>query len=340
MNEFDFHSVLGYAKKRSLSFREFVQKATDNPLQCLHTSSSLIAEGVKHFGYQIVIRSGEPTLSYKLFADPLNNGINAVCGQEFCAKQIVEVIESVGKDSGPSRGIVLVGPPASGKTQIVDLICMALEEYTKQADIKLYSFYFCFQDRHGQTLEIRPVFVHNPILLFPTSLQQNEELIHPRQKFFEHLQSQSRARGLIRIPTYYQHAALDKHNLDILQALLENPRNEGKSLLEIIDKYVRVEEIEFSNAQARGIANIDDMYQLRVRSQPMAMGKNLSTMLSEHLPGINLADYEGALVSANRGVLHIHDAFTTKADEAGSQEQYKPLLMLLGSGRASIESTQ
>ena len=341
MNDFNFERVLGHSKKSSLSFREFVEEAVNNPLQCLHTSSSLIAEAVKHFGYEIVVRSGEPTINYQVFEDPFSNGINEVCGQEFCAKQIIDVIESVGKESGPSRGIILVGPPASGKTNIVDLICQALEEYSKLPTVKLYSFYFRFSDGQDQRLEIRPAFAQNPILLFPTVLEQHEQLLHPRQEFFEFLlNTPENNNSNIRIPTYFQHAALDKRSMHILQALLENPRNQGKSLSAIIDEYVRVEEVEFSNALARGIANIDDMRQLRVHTTPMELGGNLSAMLAEHLPGMNMAQYEGALVSANRGVLHIHDAFTTGSEEGATQDEYKPLLMLLGSGKASIESTQ
>jgi len=340
MSEFNFDRVLSYSKKRSLSFREFIEATASDPYTSLHTSSSLIAEAVKHFGYDIVVRSGEPTINYKIFTDPFSNGINEVCGQEFCAKQIVDVIESVGKESGPSRGIILVGPPASGKTNIVDLICQALEEFTKLPNIKLYTFYFRFSDNQGQTLEIRPAFAHNPILLFPTALQQGDHLVHPRQEFFEYLQSRQESQERLRIPTYFQHAALDKRSMNILQALLQNPRNEGKPLSKIIEEYVRVEELEFSNAQARGIANIDDMSHLRVRTNPLEMGDNLRSMLAEHLPGLDLAQYEGALVSANRGLLHIHDAFTTSAEDGVSQEEYKPLLMLLGSGKTSIESTQ
>ncbi len=339
MNDFNFERILGHSKKSSLSFREFVEEASRNPQQSLHTSSSLIAEAVKHFGYEIVVRSGEPTINYQVFEDPFSNGINEVCGQEFCAKQIVDVIESVGKESGPSRGIILVGPPASGKTNIVDLICQALEEYSKLPSVKLYSFYFRFSDGADQRLEIRPAFAQNPILLFPTVLEQNGQLLHPRQEFFEFL-TRSESGRAIRIPTYFQHAALDKRSMHILQALLENPRNQGKSLSGIIDEYVRVEEIEFSNAMARGIANIDDMEQLRVHTTPMEIGDRLSAMLAEHLPGMSMAQYEGALVSANRGILHIHDAFTTGSEEGATQDEYKPLLMLLGSGKASIESTQ
>ncbi len=337
MKQFNFDGVLGHSTQHSLSFREFVDEVAKNPHQSLHTSSSLIAEAVKHFGFEIVVRSGEPTISYKTFADPFSNGINEVCGQEFCVKQIVDVIESVGKDSGPSRGIILEGPPASGKTNIVDLICHALEEYSKQPSIKLYSFYFHFRDEEGVALDIRPAFAHNPLLLFPTILQQGEELTHPRQQFFDYLRENQADGQSIRIPTYYQHAELDKRSLDIMQALLGNPRNASKSLLDIIDEYVRVEEIGFSSAQARGISNIDDMAQLKIHAHSTLQGEKL---LAEHLPGLNIVEYQGALVSSNRGMLHIHDAFTSGGDLGVSQDLYKPLLMLLGSGRASIESTQ
>ena len=339
MDQFNYRRLLGYSKVRSLSFSEFLDEACSAPQDCLHTSSSLISNAIKHFGYEIVVRSGEPTISYKIFNDPFCNGINAVFGQEFCIKQIVDVIESVGKESGPNRGIVLVGPPASGKTNLVDLVCLSLEQYTKHNNVNLYSFFFHFADNKGRTLEVRSPFMHNPVLLFPTSLRQGEHISHPRQEFFEHLLNKNRD-STVSVPTYYQHASLDKRSSEILQALMENPQNSGKSLSDIIDEYVRVEQIEFSNAQGRGISNIDNLCNLRVDLVPMELGESLQEILSRHLPGLKLRTYDGAMVCANRGLLHIHDAFTAGGEENTCQTHYKPLLMLLGSGKAAIESTQ
>ncbi|MDX1569703.1 MAG: hypothetical protein R3200_04395 [Xanthomonadales bacterium] len=335
---FDYHQHLAYHKRESLTFAQFVEECTRDPENALLISSQLISEAIKFFGFKIVVRSGEPVISYNIFEDPFCDGVNAIFGQEFCIKQLVDVIEQVGKESGPNRGIVLVGPPASGKTNIIDLVSLALEEYTKQAEVRLYSFYFHFQDDAGRVLEIRSPFLRNPMLLFPTILQHGERIDRPREAFFSHL------RGIhgpgLRIPNYYRDAALDKRSMEILQALLDNPRNRGKSLSDVIDEYVRVEEIEFSNGQARGIANTDDLNELRVRVRPMELGHEYWSLLSEHLPGFPLTAYEGALVAANRGLLHIHDAFAMGAERGPSQESYKPLLMLLGSGRASVEATQ
>jgi predicted Ser/Thr protein kinase len=323
-----------------MKFSEFLDNFVENPLDCLHTSSTLIAEAIKHFGFQIVVRSGEPTVSYNIFEDPFSNGTNAVFGQEFCIKQIVDVIESVGKESSPNRGIVLVGPPASGKTNIVDLISLALEEYTKQHDARLYSFYFRFESREGRVAELRPPFMRNPILLFPTSLQHDHEITHPRRELFELINSDRGKHEKIVFPTYYQNAFLDKRCLDVLEGLMENPRNADKSLFEVLEECVRVEEVEFSNAQAKGIANIDDMRQLRVKVHQVEMGQEDRAVVNEHLPGAHLYEYQGALVAANRGLLHIHDAFGGPEGRGPSEDDYKPLLMLLGSGKASIEATQ
>ncbi len=95
----DLRSFLGGSKPRSLRFTEFVDAFTEDPLGCVRTSSTLISEAIQHFGFEIVVRSGEPAVSYNVFKDPFSAGTNAVFGQEYCIKQIVDVIESVGIQS-------------------------------------------------------------------------------------------------------------------------------------------------------------------------------------------------------------------------------------------------
>jgi len=339
-NPFNVRDLLGLRQRRTLRFSEFVQEFLEHPDDYLHTSSSLIAAAIKHFGFEIVVRSGEPVLSYNIFRDPFSSGINAVFGQEFCIKQILEIIESADKEVGPNRGIILVGPPASGKTNVVDLLVRALEEYLKQANVRLYSFLFHFEGRSGRTVDIRSGFQQSPVLLFPTLLQgENGTLSRPRQELFEHLERQRRAAASVHIPVYYQNASLDKRTLDVFEGLLHNPRNQDKSLFELLEEYVRIEETEFSAAQAKGIANIDEMAQLHVQTVPVVLGQDDLEVLREHIPGFNPYRYEGATVGSNRGILHIHDAFGVNGERI-RESDYKPLLMLLGSGRVSVESTQ
>lgn len=336
-NQFNYRSALSYTRRKHMRFSEWVDEFLSKPDKHLNTSSTLIAEAIKHFGYKIVIRSGEPVVSFNIFKDIFSNGVNAVYGQEIAIKRMVDVIESISKESGPNRGIVLVGPPASGKTNIVDLISLALEEYTKQSEMKLYSFYYHFTDINNpdKTVQIRSSLIHNPILFFTTVIHHESGIRRPRQELLESINKNRSIDDKVSIPTYYQNASLDKRNLDILEGLIQNEINRGKSLFDIIEEYVRIEEVEFSNAQGKGVSNIDSLKKLDISVSPVPTRDDAMKILNQHLPTIHFYRYEGALVSANRGLLHLHDAFV-----GSHNEEYQPLLMLLGSGRVSLESTQ
>jgi len=339
MKSLDLKKILAGQKKRSLHFTEFINDVIKSPEDYLHTSSSLISDAIRFYGFEIVVRSGEPIISYNVFKDLFSTGINAVFGQEHCIKHIVDVIESFDNEASLNRGIVLVGPPASGKTNIVDLIVRALEEYTKEKTVKLHTFYFCFSNEQGRSIEVRSQFHHHPILLIPITMQGPDgKIVQPRKTLFDYIRDQRPKNDEVLIPNFYLNATLDKRTLDILEALLQNPVNKNKTLYEILEKYVLIEETEFSTAQAKGISNIDDTGSLRARVNPVILDGENMAILNEHLPGKILYRYDGAIVDSNRGILHIHDAFGL--DDGSKERDYKPLLMLLGSGKVSIESTQ
>lgn len=336
----DYRRLLETGRRTSLKFSEFVETFTREPETVLKTSASTLLDAIKHFGVEAIVRSGEPCLRYKLFQDHFTTGINAVYGQEFCIKKIVDVIESVDKESGPRRGIVMVGPPASGKTNIVDLISRALEEYSKQKSIKQYTFFFRLEGDGGHELEIRSSMTPNPILLFPITVRHEDGTIsHPRQEIFDYVTDLHRKDRKLSIPSYYQYATLDKRSLDVIESLRQNPRNEGKSLFDLIEEYVRVEEVEYSVPRGKGISNIDDMRQLHTKVRPITLADDDMRLLNSHFQGKLMFAYEGALLSANRGMLHIHDAFSGDGHVPDEME-YKPLLMLLGSGKITLEFTQ
>jgi predicted Ser/Thr protein kinase len=339
MEQNSLKELLGYQSVTTKRFSEFIDDLIKNPNDYLHTSSSLIAEAIRYYGFDIVVRSGEPIISYNIFKDPFSTGINAVFGQEHCIKHVIDVIEASDNETGLNRGTVLVGPPASGKTNIVDLIIKALEEYTKENATRLHTFFFKFEEEEGRSIEVRSRFKHNPLLLIPDKLRtKSGETIRPRQILFDQIKSYHIGKEEIKIPNFFQNAELDKRTFDIIECLTHSSNNKNKSLYDILDKYVRIEEIELSAAQARGVANIDDTTRLRARTRRLDVGSDYLELLNQHLPGHTLYFYDGAIVDSNRGILHIHDAFGPGMGSA--DKDYKPLLMLLGSGKVSVESTQ
>lgn len=326
---FDYKKFLINTISSSKSFSSFMESLIEKPKSFLYTSPSLIADAIRSFGYKIVIRSGEPIVNYSIFSDPFSNGINAIYGQEFCIDKILNIVDSADQESVPRRGIILVGPPSSGKTNIVEMITRGLEEYTRKEDVQICTFSIEFS-KNGKKFIFRSPFMHHPILLIPITSECNGKIIYPRKDFFYELEK--RNTDFI-VPNYYRNATLDKITLDILDYLVSSS---SIPYSEVLEKYITIERTNFSIAQGRGIANVDDMQKLTTDIKSIRIGSLFQDILDSFIPGMDIYTYDGAFVSANRGILHIHDAFT----QTKSEDRYRPLLMLLGSGKISVEATQ
>ncbi len=324
--------LLSYKHKCDMSFSEYLDMVVKDPQPHLKLSTDIILDAIKSYGWTIKMRNGQPVISYNVFKDPFSRGLNAIHGQETCIKSIIDIIYSINKETGPNRGMVLVGPPASGKTNICELITKAVEEYVKDGKIKLYTFSFVFDEK----VYIKTSFNHNPILLFPTSLRTESEVKNPRQEFLDILKEEHFD---LNIPSFYKDATLDKKVMDIIEGLISNPKFKDKTLYDVLDEFVVISEFEYSMVQGRGISNIDNMSLLKSDIKKTPLHNRDIEIITKHLPDLDLYQYSGALVSSNRGILHIHDAFDVSSESVLIQK-YKPLLLLLGSGKINVESTQ
>tara|TARA_R110002020_G_scaffold248845_3_gene462844 strand:- start:1281 stop:3812 length:2532 start_codon:yes stop_codon:yes gene_type:complete len=332
--------ILKYKPAEEISFSKFIDDFMEKPKNHLQTSSGIILESIREKGYKIISNNGIPAMSYNVFEDPFTRGVNAIYGQEKPIKDILDIIDSMDKEAGPNRGLVLVGPPASGKTNIIDIIARSVEDYVKRGNLDMYTFAFKFtptDPKAGQKpVFIRSLFNHNPLLLLPILLNNEGQDINPRQQLFDKM---NESHPEINIPTFYKDATLDKKTLDVIEALINSPRNKDKTLFEIMEEYVVVLRLEYSSGQGAGIANIDNMSYLRTNLDRMRIDHHEMEVIHEHAPELSIMQYKGSLVSSNRGILHVHDAFGIH-NESSLNELYKPLLMLFGSGKINVESTQ
>ena len=328
--------ILQYKPSKEMKFSEFVDNFMENPQDHLHTASSIILNSVKSKGFKIVTNNGVPSVSYNVFNDPFTNGSNAIFGQDKPIKDVLNIIESMDTEAGPNRGIVLVGPPASGKTNIIDILARSVEDFVKRGKLPMYTFAFKMEMEEHRPVYLRSSFNHNPLLLMPILLNNDGNNSNPRELLFNKMLE---SHPEVNIPMFYRDANLDKRTLDIIEALINSPRNKDKTLYEILEEYIVVYKLEYSSSQGIGISNIDKMNYLKTQMGNMIIDRKDMEVVSEHAPELDVAQYKGALVSSNRGMLHIHDAFGIHS-ESHLNEIYKPLLMLFGSGKINVESTQ
>ena len=115
------------------SFSDYLAMVVENPsiakLAHARVRDAIIAKGVD------TSSSGEPI--YRLFE-------NEVFGLEDVLARIVEYFEAAGKGTETRKRILLLlGPPASGKSTIVALIKKALEDYTRTDEGAVYALAGC-----------------------------------------------------------------------------------------------------------------------------------------------------------------------------------------------------
>ena len=115
------------------AFSDYLAMVVDNPsiakLAHARVRDAILAKGVDYSP------SGEPI--YRLFE-------NDVFGMEDVLARIVEYFEAAGKGTETRKRILLLlGPPASGKSTIVALIKKALDEYTQTDEGAVYALAGC-----------------------------------------------------------------------------------------------------------------------------------------------------------------------------------------------------
>ena len=135
--------LLGYRRKHN-SFLRFCEQPPRKPTTHLLLLLNYLFCN-KIFWTQIVIRSGPVILPR--FQDPLMASMRYLVKNTASNRYWISLNQRTRgwAKSGNYSG----GSSASGKTNVVDLIIRALEEYTKQVSVRLYTFFFRFENEDG-----------------------------------------------------------------------------------------------------------------------------------------------------------------------------------------------
>src|SRR5690349_12035867 len=121
------------------SFQEYLEIAERNPLVARNAWQRLLDMIESHGSARPDRRGGHKR--WKLFDDPLGDGVDAVYGLDEPLAQLVQTIRAGARGLGPERRVILLhGPVGSAKSTIARLLKRGLEAYSRTDDGALYTF--------------------------------------------------------------------------------------------------------------------------------------------------------------------------------------------------------
>jgi len=154
------------------SFEEYLALVADNP-RIARNSFQRIYDMIIHFGVERYKWMREECTRYKFFADPIDEGADAIFGLDHALMSLVDFFKSAAHCYGTERRILLLhGPVGSSKSTIARLLKKGLEHYSRLDEGALYTFSWHIPDKNGE-VQVYPCPMHEePLKLIPFEARQ------------------------------------------------------------------------------------------------------------------------------------------------------------------------
>ncbi|MFM9995723.1 MAG: PrkA family serine protein kinase [Phycisphaerales bacterium] len=122
------------------TFWEYLDMVHANPSLARHAHQRLY-DAVLHHGFEKYKLFKKDCVRYHFFADPFDNGADAIFGLDSALMQLVDFMRSAAEGYGTDKRILLLhGPVGSSKSTIVRLLKKGLEHYSRTEEGAVYSF--------------------------------------------------------------------------------------------------------------------------------------------------------------------------------------------------------
>ncbi len=140
-------------KKGSMSFSEYLEEVSEEPSYGSH-AAKYIVDAIESAGTREIIEEGEVKERYAFFDDPYNDGKNAVLGNTDELNSFVEDIKKMAEGTGSlDKMLWVVGPTATGKSELKRCIVNGLKTYSQTDEGKRYTLAW----RTDETSNIGPI---------------------------------------------------------------------------------------------------------------------------------------------------------------------------------------
>jgi serine protein kinase len=122
------------------SFWDYLELATENP-SVARNAFQRVYDMILSYGSESITLFKQEMTRYKFFADPVDNGTDAIYGLERPLVQLVDFFKSAAQGYGTEKRILLLhGPVGSSKSTIARLLKKGLEAYSRAEAGRCYTY--------------------------------------------------------------------------------------------------------------------------------------------------------------------------------------------------------
>ena len=329
-------------RKTVLSFNEYLQIVSQNPLRHLRNSAQYFSQVIQHFSsYRVDLPTGSFT-RYKVFDALFDQGEGQVMGHEHVQEELVKLVNNFVRAGKIDRLILLHGPNGTAKTSLIQALVRAAELFSETDEGPLYRFNWVFP--------LKTVVKGALGFSSPTDAQSEsyahlnfnqieckipcEQKDHPllllnteyRDILFKQLfENKSLPEGYP-IPDVLRKGELSPKNKKIFDALLTSYQGNVQEVL----KHIQVERFYLSRRYRLGIASVEPQMSVDAYARQVTMDQSLGSLPSA-LQHLSLFEAGGALSDANRGLIEYNDLLKRPI------ESWKYLLVATEQGHASLD---
>jgi serine protein kinase len=311
------------SSRRVLSFEEYFEEASKDPLRALRTAPHYVLDAIHHFGTVEVDQRDQKIRRFRIFDAPWANG-RPVVGQESVQNRLYQALTSFKRSGRVDKLLVVHGPNGSAKSSLIRTLLDGLEQYsqTDAGQIHHFSWVFPTDTYEKSTLGIgNKREAHDSDLSFarmdhskvgavlrcelhesPLALIPKEE----RHKIFEswstRLRSDAERSELGQLRDAFMSLELSHKSALIYDALLTEYQGDYRKIL----RHIRVERLYLSRRFRRGLVSVEPQFGVDATLRQVTLDRSLAN-IPPVLQSLNLFQLEGDLVDGNRGLIEYND---------------------------------
>lgn len=309
------------AKRRVLSYAEYLELAEDTPRRQLRSSPQLAKDCFDHWGTEMVDYPWGRVRRFTLFDCPWSDERDHLVGQETVQNQVYRTLCNFVNEGAANKLVLLHGPNGSAKSTLVRCIGRALQAYSQLEEGALYRFNWIFPKQKLSRGDIgfsgaeyavadaSESYAHLPDEMIDAKvadeLRDHPLLLLPldmRSKLIEEWLENSPSDERFVVSDYLMHGQLSHRNRGIFEALLTNYKGDYLKVL----RHVQVERFFVSHRYREGYVTVEPQLSVDAHERQITQDNSIAA-LPAALQSLTLFQYGGELVTGNRGMIEYSD---------------------------------